>query len=146
MFVCQLYKQLASLVVQHGESMPSCPGDRERQDPTQHELARQLREGPCPRSSEKAGRAAQVNWRMPSHFLGLLLVFRVVIVVVSLGLLVCVDLLGIILLLLLSLLDLAQCFPLLGESVSLGGIVCDHDVVEDGATFDLPQVEADEAE
>merc|ERR1712087_9634 len=53
-----------------------------------------------------------------------------------------IRLLGVVLLLLLRLLDLAQSLPLLQERVALCLVVCDDNVVEDGAALPLPQVEA----
>merc|ERR1719447_988504 len=84
---------------------------------------------------------------MALHLLRLCRVLLIVIIVVLLVIiLLLLCLLCIILLLLLGLLHLAQGLPLLREGVCLGLVVCDDDVVKDGATLPLPQVEADEAE
>merc|ERR1711972_387029 len=103
-------------------------------------------------SSCREGRPALNSYSPPGpstllHLFGLRLVLIFVIVVV---LLVIARLrlrrLRVILLFLLRLLHLAQGLPLLRESVGLRKVICDDDVVEDGAALHLPQVEAHEAE
>merc|ERR1712070_463088 len=82
-----------------------------------------------------------------SDLLRVLAVIIIVVVIVLLVLLLLILLLlGIICLLFLFLLNLAQGLPLCGEGVSLCLVIADDDVVEDGAALALPKVKADEAE
>merc|ERR1712066_990166 len=82
------------------------------------------------------------------HLLGFFLVLLIILIRVIFVLLavlrLVLGLLCIILLLLLGRLDLAERFPFGRKAVSLGLVVSDDDVVKDCATFDLPQVEANE--
>merc|ERR1712051_1130286 len=83
------------------------------------------------------------------HLLRLLLFFVIIIVVVILVLLsflVSLSLLGIILLLLLGFLNLAECLPFLDKGICFSHIIGDDHVVEDGAALHLPQIKTDEAE
>merc|ERR1719192_3280149 len=82
-----------------------------------------------------------------SHLLGLGLILVIVVVVrLRLLLLGLLRLFGVVFLLFLCLLHLAEVLPLLREGVRLRLVVRDDDVVEDRAALDLPQIEADEAE
>merc|ERR1712110_761505 len=71
-----------------------------------------------------------------SHLLRIVLLLIIIIVIIILILR---------LLLLLRLLHLIQVFPFLCKTVGLSLVVTDDDIVEDRATFYLPQVEAKEA-
>mmetsp|Transcript_118987 Transcript_118987/g.348458 ORF Transcript_118987/g.348458 Transcript_118987/m.348458 type:complete len:246 (-) Transcript_118987:535-1272(-) len=83
--------------------------------------------------------------KWPHTLLLLLLLLSIVVVLLLILLLLVFSLLCIVLLFLLALLQLAEIFPLLRKAVSLGLVVGDDDVVEDGPTLDLPQIEANEA-
>merc|ERR1712217_499970 len=84
--------------------------------------------------------------RLLLHVLRICLVLILVIVVILIFLLFVVGLLGVVLLLLLSLFHLAQFLPFFREAVSLRHIISNNNVVEDGPTLNLPEIEADEAE
>merc|ERR1712087_982785 len=82
--------------------------------------------------------------RRHSHLLLLRAIIRFVIVLVLFLLLL--GFFGIVLFLLLALLHFVQLLPLLCKSICLGCIICQDDVIEDGASLDLPQVETEKAE
>merc|ERR1712012_984662 len=76
-----------------------------------------------------------------------ILIILVVIVFIFLAVLLFVlGLLCIILLLFLGRLNFAKCFPFGRKTVSLSFVISDDDVIKDGATFNLPQIEAYETE
>merc|ERR1719478_1037271 len=78
----------------------------------------------------------------------LLVILIVIVIIVIVGgislLRIFLCFLRVIVLLLLGLLDLAQCLPLGGKGVCFGDIISDDDVVEDGLGLNLPQIEANE--
>merc|ERR1712060_954406 len=83
----------------------------------------------------------------PSHLFCLLFVLLfIVIVIVLFVFLVIGGLLAVVLLFLFGILHVTQLFPLLGKSISLGNIIRDNHVVENGSSLDLPQVKADKTE
>mmetsp|Transcript_5724 Transcript_5724/g.11703 ORF Transcript_5724/g.11703 Transcript_5724/m.11703 type:complete len:417 (+) Transcript_5724:90-1340(+) len=84
--------------------------------------------------------------KWPHQLLLLLLLLSIVVVLLLILLLLVFGLLGIVLLLFLALFQLAELFPFLRKAISLGLVVGDDDVVEDGPTLDLPQIKANEAE
>merc|ERR1712187_302513 len=90
----------------------------------------------------------KVSVMVLAHFFGFFpfFVVLVVVILVLLILLVVSCLLAVILLFFLGSFDLAQCFPLLCEGVSLGLVVSHDHIVKDSTTLDLPQIEANEAE
>merc|ERR1711976_623797 len=80
--------------------------------------------------------------RKSSHVFRIFLVFILVIIVIVLVFLLFVfGLLGLVFLLFLGLFHLAQFLPLFGEGVRLGHVIGDNDVVEDGASLHLPEIE-----
>merc|ERR1719162_2626583 len=76
----------------------------------------------------------------------LILLILLCVVLILVGLHFVLYLIGLVRFRLLRLLHLAELLPLLGEVVGFRGVVRDDDIVEDGAAFHLPQVEADETE
>merc|ERR1711957_417935 len=81
-----------------------------------------------------------------SHLLGLLLLLLLIIVIVFLVFLVIRNLLAVIFLFFLGFLHLTQFLPLLGENISLCGVISDDHVVENRSSLDLPQVKTDKTE
>merc|ERR1719375_939962 len=81
------------------------------------------------------------------HVFRVLFVFiLIIVIVIFIFLLLVLSLLGVVFLLFLALFDFAQLLPLLCEAVCLGFVVSDDNVVKDGATFNLPQIKANESE
>merc|ERR1712232_309947 len=103
-----------------------------------------------PGTQGKNNKSTRARLRVTSHFfciVFLLIIFLLIIVVIVLILLLfIIRLLGVVFLLLFCLLNLAQSFPLLREGVRLSNIISDNDIVENRATFHLPEIKADKAE
>merc|ERR1712032_1347863 len=94
----------------------------------------------------KSSTAAMWTCGTRLHVLGLLLILLIIVVGVCLVFLVFLSFFGVLFLFLLGCFHLTQFLPLLGESVSLGNVICDNDVVENGACLDLPEIKTDETE
>merc|ERR1711972_865315 len=76
----------------------------------------------------------------------LVIVLLIIIIIVLIFFLLVPCLLGIIFLLFLRLLNLAQSLPFFREGVCLRHIIRDNDVVENRASFYLPEIKANKAE